>query len=200
MDWTNSVLGRPSIKKCEISGHKSKLCEFQRSKSIENTKEVDEFAEEDVWGVIETEIKHMGSYENGPRSNTVCRQGSKRRNDTNNCGKRMNIPTSANHHDENGSPKMEYQSVPINIPHLPQILNSENYRRVKEGGEDSSSDGDNIDEGYKERIPPHKFIAVQIARSQLTSFSVYEGAGRTLKGRDLSRVRNAILTRTGFIN
>jgi hypothetical protein len=30
------------------------------------------------------------------------------------------------------------------------------------------------------------------------SFSVREGAGRTLKGRDLRRVRNAIWEKTGF--
>lgn len=44
-------------------------------------------------------------------------------------------------------------------------------------------------------IPPHEWIA----RKTGSSFSVCEGAGRTLKGRDLSRVRNAVLTKTGFL-
>ncbi|KAL9670552.1 hypothetical protein QQ045_008105 [Rhodiola kirilowii] len=56
------------------------------------------------------------------------------------------------------------------------------------------------DEGEGEMmIPPHEYIARKLASSQISSFSVCEGAGRTLKGRDLSRVRNAILTKTGFI-
>ncbi|KAJ1424369.1 Senescence regulator S40 [Sesbania bispinosa] len=34
--------------------------------------------------------------------------------------------------------------------------------------------------------------------TRVASFSVHEGVGRTLKGRDLSRVRNAIWAKTGF--
>lgn len=45
------------------------------------------------------------------------------------------------------------------------------------------------------RIPPHIWIAKKIRPSS----SVCEGAGRTLKGRDLLSVRNAVLTRTGFL-
>ncbi|CAM8998512.1 unnamed protein product [Rhodiola kirilowii] len=55
------------------------------------------------------------------------------------------------------------------------------------------------DEAGEMMIPPHEYIARKLASSQISSFSVCEGAGRTLKGRDLSRVRNAILTKTGFI-
>ncbi|EPS65354.1 hypothetical protein M569_09423, partial [Genlisea aurea] len=46
-----------------------------------------------------------------------------------------------------------------------------------------------------EIVPPH----VMVARAHVT-FSVFEGAGRTLKGRDLRRVRNAVFRRTGFID
>ncbi|KAL0452386.1 UNVERIFIED_CONTAM: hypothetical protein Slati_1216700 [Sesamum latifolium] len=46
----------------------------------------------------------------------------------------------------------------------------------------------------EEMIPPH----VIVARSHVT-FSVFEGAGRTLKGRDLCRVRNAVFQKTGLI-
>ncbi|KAK1581952.1 hypothetical protein Q3G72_010522 [Acer saccharum] len=65
-----------------------------------------------------------------------------------------------------------------------------------DNGRDSDDDDDDEDE-YK--IPPHELIARRLARSQISSFSVVEGAGRTLKGRDLSKVRNAVLTRTGFL-
>ncbi|CAI0540623.1 unnamed protein product [Linum tenue] len=37
-----------------------------------------------------------------------------------------------------------------------------------------------------------------MVRTRIASFSVHEGVGRTLKGRDLSRVRNAIWEKTGF--
>ncbi|CAN4097183.1 unnamed protein product [Withania somnifera] len=48
-------------------------------------------------------------------------------------------------------------------------------------------------------MPPHEWLAKRLGRRQISSFSVCEGVGRTLKGRDLSRVRNAILTKTGFL-
>lgn len=64
-------------------------------------------------------------------------------------------------------------------------------------GDDDDDDDDGEDED--DMIPPHEWIARKLARSQISSFSVCEGIGRTLKGRDLSKVRNAILTKTGFI-
>ncbi|KAK7300069.1 hypothetical protein RJT34_10901 [Clitoria ternatea] len=69
-----------------------------------------------------------------------------------------------------------------------------NYGR--ESGEDEEGNDDEYDDS---KLPPHEFIAKRLARSQISSFSVLEGAGRTLKGRDLSKVRNAVLTKTGFL-
>lgn len=45
-------------------------------------------------------------------------------------------------------------------------------------------------------MPPHEYLARSKGRSGATS--VLEGAGRTLKGRDMSRVRDAVWSRTGF--
>ncbi|KAL5716045.1 hypothetical protein ACHQM5_017784 [Ranunculus cassubicifolius] len=47
---------------------------------------------------------------------------------------------------------------------------------------------------------PHEYLlARQLRRTQTAcSFFVREGRGRTLKGRDLSRVRDAIWEQTGF--
>uniref|UniRef100_A0ACD5U8I0 Uncharacterized protein n=1 Tax=Avena sativa TaxID=4498 RepID=A0ACD5U8I0_AVESA len=42
-------------------------------------------------------------------------------------------------------------------------------------------------------VPPHLYLARRQARA-----SVVEGVGRTLKGRDASRVRDAVWSRTGF--
>ncbi|CAK9143245.1 unnamed protein product [Ilex paraguariensis] len=84
-------------------------------------------------------------------------------------------------------------SLPVNIPDWSKILKEdcrENRRR--------ESDDDLDDEDGGNRIPPHEILARQFARTRIASFSVHEGIGRTLKGRDLSRVRNAIWEKTGF--
>lgn len=83
-------------------------------------------------------------------------------------------------------------SLPVNIPDWSEILRGENRERKWRGGEDEvEEEGDGM-------IPPHEYVARQLARSRIVSFSVHEGVGRTLKGRDLSRVRNAIWKKTGF--
>lgn len=66
-------------------------------------------------------------------------------------------------------------------------------------GEDEDEDDDDGDGEYGTRLPPHEIIARRLARSQISSFSVFEGVGRTLKGRDLSKVRNSVLIKTGFL-
>eukprot|EP00249_Psilotum_nudum_P012386 c23751_g1_i1 orf=263-1057(-) len=86
------------------------------------------------------------------------------------------------------------RSAPVNIPDWSKILKMERPNKVWV----DDSDDDREDE--EERLPPHQLLAREYARSQMTPFSVFEGAGRTLKGRDLSRVRNAILTQTGFFD
>ncbi|CAN4116576.1 unnamed protein product [Withania somnifera] len=49
-----------------------------------------------------------------------------------------------------------------------------------------------------EMIPPHVITDRRIA-GKVMSFSICSGYGRTLKGRDLSQVRNSILRMTGFL-
>ncbi|KAJ9188852.1 hypothetical protein P3X46_000210 [Hevea brasiliensis] len=87
-------------------------------------------------------------------------------------------------------------SLPVNIPDWSKILKDE-YRESRRG-RDMDDDDDDVDgEDYFHggaRVPPHEFLA----RTRIASFSVHEGVGRTLKGRDLSRVRNAIWEKTGF--
>lgn len=81
-------------------------------------------------------------------------------------------------------------SLPVNIPDWSKILREEfKNRRREEEEDDVCSDDDDVD-----KLPPHEYLA----RNRIASFSVHEGIGRTLKGRDLSRVRNAIWKKTGF--
>ncbi|TKY57302.1 Senescence regulator S40 [Spatholobus suberectus] len=113
--------------------------------------------------------------------------------------------------------KVLQQSAPVNIPDWSKIYMSNPPKNsasrfhdydgvdgeddgdgVGNYGGDSDEDGEENDE-YDSKLPPHEFIAKRLARSQISSFSVLEGAGRTLKGRDLSKVRNAVLSKTGFL-
>ncbi|XP_006645063.1 uncharacterized protein C45G9.4-like [Oryza brachyantha] len=84
------------------------------------------------------------------------------------------------------------QSAPVNVP-APQ------FRRLSvEAQMDKAEDDDDDDE---EMLPPHEMVARARARdSPMTTFSVLEGAGRTLKGRDLRQVRNAVWRKTGFLD
>lgn len=82
------------------------------------------------------------------------------------------------------------QSVPVNVPLLP--------KKVRNGGKLVDEVDVEIDE-EEEMLPPHEIVA-RGSRSPKTTFSVLEGAGRTLKGRDLSQVRNAVWRQTGFLD
>ncbi|AQK54157.1 OJ000126_13.10 protein [Zea mays] len=55
---------------------------------------------------------------------------------------------------------------------------------------------DEDEEDDEEVVPPHVVAARRHARSS----SVLEGTGRTVKGRDLRSVRNAVLRQTGFLD
>ncbi|KAK2972013.1 hypothetical protein RJ640_005033 [Escallonia rubra] len=80
--------------------------------------------------------------------------------------------------------------LPVNISDWAKIL-KEDYKDNRRRDSDDDVDGEDLEEGG-DRVPPHEFLARQFARTRIASFSVHEGFGRTLKGRDLSRVRNTI--------
>ncbi|XP_022716113.1 uncharacterized protein LOC111275199 [Durio zibethinus] len=101
----------------------------------------------------------------------------------------------------------QQSSAPVNIPDWSKIYGKhahmENGSWVDNGdGLVYNDDGDYNgcgDDEDGDMVPPHEWLARKLARSQISSFSVCEGMGRTLKGRDLSKVRNAVLTKTGFL-
>ncbi|KAK6138483.1 hypothetical protein DH2020_027803 [Rehmannia glutinosa] len=88
--------------------------------------------------------------------------------------------------------RLRHQSAPINVPVIPAAM----MRREREL-EDIVSEEEEEEEGAV-RLPPHEVVAAR--DSPLLACSVLEGAGRTLKGRDLRQVRNAIWRKTGFID
>ncbi|KAI4341978.1 hypothetical protein MLD38_026644 [Melastoma candidum] len=73
---------------------------------------------------------------------------------------------------------------------------------LSQGGRRRRGPGDDEDDmGYGEEddmLPPHEMTAR--GSRKVTCCSVLEGAGRTLKGRDLRQVRNAIWKQTGFLD
>ncbi|XP_030956917.1 myb-like protein A isoform X2 [Quercus lobata] len=81
---------------------------------------------------------------------------------------------------------VKYQSAPVNVPVMSQATRSPHEF------DDVNDDDDGVD---GEMLPPHEIVAR--AQSPMLACSVLEGAGRTLKGRDLRRVRNAVWRRTG---
>ena len=83
-------------------------------------------------------------------------------------------------------------SAPVNVPDWSKILRVDSV--------DSLPDmNDSFDEDISEMVPPHEYLAREYARSRkMAANSVFEGVGRTLKGRDLRRVRDAVWSQTGF--
>lgn len=168
-----------------------------------------DFDEEDVWAVVK-ERKDI---------NTKFRKSSR---DSPSVSAARHVPTAArmiprsNNTITSTEGRLVQQSAPVNIPDWSKIYRkkapeSYGYRdgswTGNHGGyghhdvddDNVNGGGDDEDDDDDDRIPPHEWIEKKLARSQISSFSMCEGAGRTLKGRDLSKVRNAVLTKTGFL-
>ena len=80
-------------------------------------------------------------------------------------------------------------SAPVNAPDWSKIyrVNSvESCNDLEYGTDDQES----------EIVPPHEYLAREYRK--MAENSVFEGVGRTLKGRDMSRVRDAVWSQTGF--
>ncbi|KAL8496346.1 hypothetical protein ACS0TY_020161 [Phlomoides rotata] len=88
---------------------------------------------------------------------------------------------------------IRYQSAPVNIPVMPVALRN----RAREL-EDLASEEEEEEDNNGVILPPHEVAASR--QSPRLACSVLEGAGRTLKGRDLRQVRNAIWRKTGFLD
>ncbi|KAF9589021.1 hypothetical protein IFM89_018260 [Coptis chinensis] len=79
-------------------------------------------------------------------------------------------------------------SAPVNVPNWSKIYRVNSVESMHES-DDGTEDYDS------ERVPPHEYLA----RSRNSAAkSVFEGVGRTLKGRDMRRVRDAVWSQTGF--
>ena len=91
------------------------------------------------------------------------------------------------------APQPYHQSAPVAVPAWPKAMAAAERRR-REAELDFAADYD--DDDGEPVVPPHEMAA----RRAAAAASVMEGAGRTLKGRDLRRVRNAVWRTTGFLD
>ncbi|KAK7412526.1 hypothetical protein VNO78_03990 [Psophocarpus tetragonolobus] len=96
-------------------------------------------------------------------------------------------------HDHNGvSPPPPPSSEKDNYPKLPNSMPVNIPQRVPQRWPSDEEEAD------KEITPPHEIVRRRRVTEKM-AFSVCTGNGRTLKGRDLSQVRNSILRLTGFL-
>ncbi|KAL5213710.1 hypothetical protein ABZP36_002862 [Zizania latifolia] len=97
---------------------------------------------------------------------------------------------------KNAGPAAPYhQSAPVKVPVRPP-------RKPDMVRWDELDDDDFLRNGDAAMLPPHEMVARASAggAGPAAPFSMLEGAGRTLKGRDLRRVRDAVLRQTGFLD
>lgn len=79
-------------------------------------------------------------------------------------------------------------SAPVNVPDWSKILRVDSV--------DSLHELDySLDDPDSEIVPPHEYLA---RSRKMNATSVFVGVGRTLKGRDMRRVRDAVWSQTGF--
>ncbi|VVB02485.1 unnamed protein product [Arabis nemorensis] len=79
-------------------------------------------------------------------------------------------------------------SAPVKVPDWSKILKVESVESMHV----DVADGD----WESEMVPPHEYVARR--RNGDGGSSVFLGVGRTLKGRDMRRVRDAVWSQTGF--
>ncbi|PIN08581.1 hypothetical protein CDL12_18851 [Handroanthus impetiginosus] len=177
----------------------------------------EDFQEDEVWAMMKARESSSSS--------TTTRKGSSSSSAWRFTATPRAIPRSTSstggggaHQDFPGTARRQ-SSAPVNIPDWSKILKKrpkknlwddacDAYNDDDDGGrkydhvkidDDVGGDDDGDDDDDDDILPPHEYLARRLASTQIASFSMCEGVGRTLKGRDLSNLRNAILTKTGFL-
>ncbi|CAN8274259.1 unnamed protein product [Cochlearia groenlandica] len=84
-------------------------------------------------------------------------------------------------------------SAPVKVPDWSKILKVESIVSMHGNYHDDDVADDDLE---SEMVPPHEYVAR--GRNGDGGSSVFLGVGRTLKGRDMRRVRDAVWSQTGF--
>ena len=163
-----------------------------------STMDASEFREEDVWGIVNDD--QMQHQHDAPSEWCTSTNDDRRiRNHVGGLSLALNDVSLSGKKGGSSSSRIVQQemprrghrlatSVPMNTPDWNKI--------VRVGSVESYHDSDDgFDEHDLGKVPPHEYLAR--SRSK-TATSVFEGLGRTLKGRDMSRVRDAVWSQTGF--
>lgn len=173
-----------------------------------------EFVEDDVWSAVDTVIVdgddhsyHNSNGEWNPRTYVETNMrvsGRSYRRGGNEEGHAGGLSLAFDDPGRTSSPRILHQirgqdyvssprgrqmasSAPINVPDWSKIYRVDSV--------ESMHDSDDCDDRDYDMVPPHEYLA----RSRNSAAnSVFEGVGRTLKGRDMSRVRDAVWSQTGF--
>ncbi|XP_062225582.1 protein S40-7-like [Phragmites australis] len=109
------------------------------------------------------------------------------------------IPATARPKNAVPAPPYQYhQSAPVKVP----VRRPTRKPAIGRWDEFDDDDDDDFQRGDAAMLPPHEMVARASAggAGPAAPFSMLEGAGRTLKGRDLRRVRDAVLRQTGFLD
>eukprot|EP00262_Sarcandra_glabra_P004408 TRINITY_DN15398_c0_g1_i1.p1 TRINITY_DN15398_c0_g1~~TRINITY_DN15398_c0_g1_i1.p1 ORF type:complete len:208 (-),score=2.25 TRINITY_DN15398_c0_g1_i1:200-823(-) len=164
-----------------------------------------DFGEEDVWSMVEDVVEHTP--DRGSQATELTRGGDgpsrarhwlARENRQvgglslafEDMGKTPSRIIHQYRSTDNGTSSHAASSAPVNVPDWPKFLRVDSIESLNESGEEDET----------EWIPPHEYLAREYARNhKMAATSVFEGVGRTLKGRDMSRVRNAVWSQTGFL-
>jgi len=115
------------------------------------------------------------------------------------------IPVAPRPRDPELPPAAPYhQSAPVLVPVPPPWSRGRKWDKLAGGPGDGDDDDEELFHGDAAMLPPHEMVARASAGGGYGSpgkpSSMLEGVGRTLKGRDLRRVRDAVLRQTGFLD
>ncbi|KAH6795920.1 hypothetical protein C2S51_036906 [Perilla frutescens var. frutescens] len=166
--------------------------------------ETEDLEEEEVWAMINArEGSNSRNFEHGFSSSSFAwRANAASRSIPRGGGSGRQEPSSPRRAGRHRS------SAPVEIPDWSKILRKKSKKDLWDDACDAHSDhGSEVgavkidDDGEEEgeMAPPHEYLARRLERTRIASHSMCEGVGRTLKGRDLRKIRNSILTKTGFI-
>ncbi|KAL5978594.1 hypothetical protein ACLOJK_029711, partial [Asimina triloba] len=166
-----------------------------------------ELAEEDVWSKISGGIDHDGGAARRTGASRWCRADGElaerlcaRAEDRQVGGLSLAFEDGGKasariaHQSHHAGREVAASSAPVNVPDWPKILRVDSAESMQDGYGAAMNGGDGDDDEW---VPPHEYLA-RSRRSSAAAHSVFEGVGRTLKGRDMSRVRNAVWSQTGF--
>lgn len=164
--------------------------------------DLSEFREEDVWSTSEDRDRDVNAYPGEWEALAPPRRRSSRElqghrhvgglslafeDGSGGAGTRIVHHQYRAQHDAVSHQHQMATSAPVNVPDWSKILRVDSLHEMDDVFDDNNNES--------EMVPPHEYLA---RSRKMAANSVFEGVGRTLKGRDMRRVRDAVWSQTGF--